>query len=73
MQATCAPEVACQVVILFVAALVLVWSPLDGAVQSDPRRPDVVSLFSRDAWARAVVDATDSSGIGRERAAGARV
>lgn len=41
--------------IVFVAALVLVWSPLDGAVQSDPRRPDVVSLFSRDAWARVVV------------------
>jgi len=41
--------------IVFIAALVLVWSPLDGAVQSDPRRPDVVSLFSRDAWARVVV------------------
>ncbi len=41
--------------IVFIAALVLVWSPLDEAVQSDPRRPDVVSLFSRDAWARVVV------------------
>lgn len=41
--------------VVFIAALVLVWSPLDGAVQSDPRRPDVVSLFSRDAWARVVV------------------
>lgn len=41
--------------VVFVAALVLVWSPLDGAVQSDPRRPDVVSLFSRDAWARVVI------------------
>ncbi len=41
--------------IVFIAALVLVWSPLDDAVQSDPRRPDVVSLFSRDAWARVVV------------------
>ncbi len=40
--------------ILFVAALVLVWSPLDGAVQSDARRPDMVSLFSKDAWARVV-------------------
>ncbi len=41
--------------IVFVIALILVWSPLDSAVQSDARRPDVVSLFSRDAWARVVV------------------
>lgn len=41
--------------IVFIAALVLVWSPLDTAVQSDARRPDVVSLFSRDAWARVVM------------------
>lgn len=41
--------------VLFIAALVLVWSPLDGAVQSDARRPDMVSLFSRDAWARVVL------------------
>jgi len=40
---------------VFIAALVLVWSPLESAVQSDPRRPDVVSLFSRDAWARVVL------------------
>ncbi|MDN4471588.1 sensor histidine kinase [Demequina zhanjiangensis] len=39
----------------FSAALVLVWSPLESAVQSDARRPDVVALFSRDAWARVVL------------------
>lgn len=43
--------------IVFVAALVLVWSPLDGAVAADARRPDVVSLFSREAWARVVIGA----------------
>ena len=36
-------------------ALVLVWSPLDAVVASDARRPDVVSLVSRDAWLRIVV------------------
>ncbi len=41
--------------IVFIAALVLVWSPLDSAVQTDARRPDVSGLFSRDAWARVVV------------------
>lgn len=41
--------------IVFIMALVLVWSPLESAVQTDARRPDVVSLFSRDAWARVVV------------------
>lgn len=41
--------------VVFIAALVLVWSPLDTAVQTDARRPDVVSLFSRDAWARVVI------------------
>jgi len=41
--------------IVFIAALVLVWSPLDSAVQGDARRPDVSELFSRDAWARVVV------------------
>ncbi len=41
--------------IVFIGALVLVWSPLESAVQSDARRPDVISLFSRDAWARVVV------------------
>ncbi len=41
--------------IVFVTALVLVWSPLDSAVQTDARRPDVNGLFSRDAWGRVVV------------------
>lgn len=41
--------------IVFIAALVLVWSPLESAVQSDARRPDVNGLFSKDAWARVVV------------------
>jgi signal transduction histidine kinase len=41
--------------IVFVIALILVWSPLDSAVQGDARRPDVLSLFSRDAWVRVVV------------------
>ncbi len=41
--------------IVFIIALILVWSPLDSAVQGDARRPDVLSLFSRDAWARVVV------------------
>ena len=41
--------------IVFITALVLVWSPLDSAVQGDARRPDVTGLFSRDAWARVVV------------------
>lgn len=41
--------------IVFIAALVLVWSPLDSAVQGDARRADVSGLFSRDAWARVVV------------------
>lgn len=41
--------------ILFIAALVLVWSPLESAVQDDPRRPNVVGMFSREAWSRVVV------------------
>lgn len=41
--------------LLFAAALVLVWSPLETAVQTDARRPDVVALFSRDAWARVLL------------------
>ncbi len=41
--------------IIFSAALVLVWSPLDAVVASDARRPDVVSLVSRDAWLRIAV------------------
>ncbi|WP_062517648.1 sensor histidine kinase [Demequina gelatinilytica] len=40
--------------LLFVVAVVLVWSPLENAVQLDARRPDVGGLFSRDAWLRAV-------------------
>ena len=39
-------------VIIYIAALVLVWSPLDAVVSADARRPDVVSLVSRDAWLR---------------------
>jgi signal transduction histidine kinase len=38
--------------IIYAAALVLVWSPLDAVVAADARRPDVVSLVSRDAWVR---------------------
>jgi len=38
--------------IIYAAALVLVWSPLDAMVAADARRPDVVSLVSRDAWVR---------------------
>ncbi len=41
--------------IIYVGALVLVWSPLDAVVSADARRPDVVSLVSRDAWLRIVV------------------
>ena len=41
--------------IIYAAALVLVWSPLDAVVSADARRPDVVSLVSRDAWLRIVV------------------
>src|SRR4051812_5814317 len=40
---------------IYAAALVLVWSPLDAVVSADARRPDVVSLVSRDAWLRIVV------------------
>lgn len=38
--------------IIYSAAVVLVWSPLDAVVAADARRPDVVSLVSRDAWVR---------------------
>lgn len=38
--------------IIYSAAVVLVWSPLDAVVSADARRPDVVSLVSRDAWVR---------------------
>lgn len=41
--------------IIYAAALVPVWSPLDAVVAGDARRPDVVSLVSRDAWLRIVV------------------
>ena len=40
--------------VIFVAALILVWSPLDGVVQADARRPDVVALFSGEEWLRVV-------------------
>ena len=38
--------------LVFAVGLVLVWSPLDSAVASDARRPDVAELFSGDAWLR---------------------
>ena len=41
--------------IIYGAALVLVWSPLDAMVAADARRPDVVSLVSRDALLRIVL------------------
>ena len=41
--------------IIYIGALVLVWSPLDAVVASDARRPDVVSLVSRDAWLRIAI------------------
>ncbi|MGC4175922.1 sensor histidine kinase [Demequina sp.] len=41
--------------IIYAAALVLVWSPLDAVVAGDAKRPDVMSLVSRDAWLRIVV------------------
>ncbi len=40
--------------LVFVMGVVLVWSPLENAVQLDARRPDVVGLFSREAWLRVV-------------------
>ncbi|SEJ17960.1 sensor histidine kinase [Demequina mangrovi] len=39
--------------LVFIMGVVLVWSPLENAVQLDARRPDVGGLFSRDAWLRA--------------------
>ncbi len=41
--------------IVYSAALVLVWSPLEAVVTGDTRRTDVMSLASRDAWLRIVV------------------
>lgn len=38
--------------LVFIAGVVLVWSPLESAVQLDARRPDVVALFSREVWLR---------------------
>jgi signal transduction histidine kinase len=38
--------------IIFTAGVALVWSPLDSAVHSDPRRPNVAGLFEREAWFR---------------------
>ena len=38
--------------LVFTIGVVLVWSPLENAVQLDARRPDVVGLFSRDVWLR---------------------
>lgn len=38
--------------LVFAVALVLVWSPLENAVQLDARRPDVSELLGRDAWFR---------------------
>lgn len=38
--------------LVFIIGVVLVWSPLENAVQLDARRPDVVGLFSRDVWLR---------------------
>ena len=38
--------------LVFTMGVVLVWSPLENAVQLDARRPDVTGLFSRDAWLR---------------------
>ena len=41
--------------LVFVAGLVLVWSPLDQAVLHDARRPRVAGLFERDTWARTLL------------------
>ncbi|MDN4478182.1 sensor histidine kinase [Demequina lignilytica] len=38
--------------LVFIIGVVLVWSPLENAVQLDARRPDVVALFSREVWLR---------------------
>ena len=41
--------------LVFAVGLVLVWSPLDSAVASDARRPDVTELFAGDARLRLIV------------------
>jgi len=41
--------------IVFLAGAILVWSPLEGAVDADARRPDVAVLFDRAVWARTLV------------------
>lgn len=38
--------------LVFTVAVVLVWSPLENAVQLDARRPNVGGLFGRDVWWR---------------------
>lgn len=41
--------------LVFTAGVVLVWSPLDSAVHSDARRPNVAGLFDRDSWLRTLL------------------
>ncbi|WP_084105022.1 sensor histidine kinase [Demequina sp. NBRC 110056] len=41
--------------VIYLAGLGLVWSPLDGAFGQDARRLDVAGLFRRDAWVRLLV------------------
>ncbi|WP_297080863.1 sensor histidine kinase [uncultured Demequina sp.] len=41
--------------VVFLAALGLVWSPLDGAFGQDARRLDVSGMLRRDAWLRLLV------------------
>jgi len=40
--------------VVFTVGLALVWSPLEGAVHSDARRPNVAGLFEREVWLRTV-------------------
>lgn len=40
--------------VVFTVGLALVWSPLDGAVHTDARRPNVAGLFEREVWLRTV-------------------
>lgn len=42
-------------IVIYVAGLGLVWSPLDGAFGQDARRLNVAGIFRRDAWLRLVV------------------
>ncbi|WP_084038377.1 sensor histidine kinase [Demequina sp. NBRC 110053] len=41
--------------VIYLAGLGLVWSPLDGAFGQDARRLDVAGIFRRDAWLRLLV------------------